>query len=294
MTEMAVPDLARRDNVSTAVLRALAMLDVVVAESRGISLTEAASRANLSKPTSYRLLQALVRGGLVVRDTTTGLYRPTLKIAQMAERVLAGYDFATIARPHMVRLARQVGHGVAAGVVQDGEVVYVERIEASTEIRVHHELGGRRPIHTSSVGKAIVAYLLPDELEALLQDYRFERFTDHTIVDRDAFLLDLAKVRRQGWALSRNEGVLGGSSISAPVFDHTGRVVGAIGISGVSVALRGAELQRLAELLSIACRATSTDLGYVDRTQVPAPAAPPGGQATDGDRLDAEGRPGAQ
>jgi len=291
---MAVSELARRDNVSSAVLRALAMLDVVVAEPRGISLTVAAGRAGLSKPTSYRLLQALVRGGLVVRDATTGLYRPSLKIAQMAEKVLEGYDFATTARPRMVQLARQVGHGVAAGIVEGGEVVYVARIEASTEIRVLHELGGRRPIHISSVGKAIAAFLPQDELDTLLRDYCFDRFTDHTIVDRDAFLLDLAKARRQGWALSRNEGVLGGSSISSPVFDHTGRVVGAIGISSVSVALRGAELQRLTELLRTACRATSIDLGYVDRARVPTPTAAQGGPSPDGDRADGEGRPPAQ
>jgi IclR family KDG regulon transcriptional repressor len=273
MASMNVTDLARRDNVSTAVLRALAMLDVVVAEPRGISLTVAASRAVLSKPTTYRLLQALVRGGLVARDVTNGLYRPSLKLVQMGEQVLQAYDFPSIARPHMLKLSAAVGHGVAAGVVQGGEVIYVERIEASTEIRVHHQLGGHLPIHISSVGKAIVAHLPGDELDALLRDYHFERFTDHTIVERDAFLLDLAKGRRQGWALSRNEGVLGGSSISAPVFDHTGRVVGAIGISSVSVVLRGAELQRMVELLGTACRATSTDLGYVDRSQAPTRAA---------------------
>ena len=160
--------------------------------------------------------------------------------------------------------------------VQGGEVIYVERIEASTEIRVHHQLGGRRPIHTSSLGKAIVAFLPPDEIEALLRDYHFERFTEYTIVDREAYLLDLAKVRRQGWSLSRNEGVLGGTSLSAPVFDHTGHVVGAIGISSVSIALRGTALQRMVTLLEAACRATSADLGYVDPTATPVQAASTG------------------
>jgi len=254
----------QRDNVSSTVLRALTMLDIVVAEPRGLSLTVAAGRAGLSKATAFRLLGALARGGLVARDAPSGLYRPSLKIAQMAEQVLAAYDFPSIARPHMIKLAGEVGHGIAAGVVQGGEVVYVERIEASTEIRVHHQLGGRRPIHTSSLGKAIVAFLPPDEVEAILRDYHFERFTEYTIVDREAYLRDLAKVRRQGWSLSRNEGVLGGTSLSAPVFDHTGRVMGAIGVSSVSSALRGAALQRMVTLMTAACRATSADLGYVE------------------------------
>lgn len=256
----------QRDNVSSTVLRALAMLDVVVGEPLGISLTVAASRADLSKATALRLLGALVRGGLVVRDPSTGRYRPSLKLVQMGERVLGAYDFPSIARPHMQALSAAVGHGVAAGVIEGQHVVYVERVEASTEIRVDHQIGGRRPIHTSSIGKAIAAYVPTAELDAILSGYSFERFTDYTIVDREAFLVDLAKVRRQGWALSRNEGVLGGSSISAPVFDRTGRVIGAIGISGVSIALRGTALQRMVTLLTTAGRATSADLGYVDST----------------------------
>lgn len=271
--------LDQRDNVSSTVMRALAMLDVVVAEPRGISLTVAAGRASLSKATASRLLGALVRGNLVVRDPATGLFRPGLKLVQMAEQALEAYDFPSVARPHMLRLAREVAHGVAAGVVEGRDVVYVERIEASTEIRVHHELGGRRPIHVSSIGKAIVAFLPPDEIDALLDGYQFERFTEYTIVDRDALLLDLAKVRRQGWSVSRNEGMRGGSSISAPVFDRSRRVVGAIGISSVSVALRGTALQRMVEVLVVACRATSADLGYVERARLHVPSVPPNGRA---------------
>lgn len=266
--EMTLAEAANpRDNASSTVLRALAMLDIVVEEPRGISLTNAARRAGLGKATTLRLLAALIRGGLVVRDASTGHYRPGLKLVRMGERALETYDLASIARPHMRALADAAGHGVAAGVIEGQQVVYVSRIEASTEIRVHHQVGDRRPIHTSSIGKAILAHLPADELEAVLRGYVFERFTEYTIDGKEAFLRDLSKARRKGWALSRNESVLGGSSISAPVFDHSVRVVGAIGISGVSVALRGAELNRLAESLRSACRAASADLGYVDRVE---------------------------
>src|SRR4051812_3132342 len=105
--------LDRPDNVSSTVLRALAMLDIVVAEPRGISLTVAAGRAGLSKATTFRMLGALARAGLVARDAATGHYRPSLKIVEMADRVLEGYDFPSVARPHMMTLAGQVAHGVA-------------------------------------------------------------------------------------------------------------------------------------------------------------------------------------
>jgi IclR family transcriptional regulator, KDG regulon repressor len=260
--EVAATGQNQRDTTPTTALRALAMLDVVVGEPRGISLAVAADRVGLSKATSLRLLKALIRAGYVLRDADEGNYRPSLKIVRMGEQVLGAYDFATFARHHMLRLSDAVGHGVAAGIIDGDQVIYVARIEASTEIRVHHQVGGRRPIHASSIGKAIVAYMPDRDVDELLSDYNFEQFTPNTIVDRESFLNELLAVRSRGWALVRNEGILGGSSISAPVFSHTGQVVGAIGVSSVSAALQGAELDRMVKLLVVACKATSADLGF--------------------------------
>jgi DNA-binding IclR family transcriptional regulator len=258
----AAGEQAERENVSGTVLRALGLLDILVEEPRGLGLSAVARRAGLNKATAFRLLGSLLRAGLVVRDPTTGAYRPGLKLLRMAEQVARALDFRTVAHPYVERLAGAVGHAVLAGVLEGGEVVYVDHAQGSDELRVHRQIGGRRSVHVSSIGKAILAHLAPAEAGAIADACRFERRTERTIADPAAFLAHLQEVRQRGWALVRDEDALGASSVSAPVFDYTDRVVGAIGISAPSFSLRGAALERSVGLLAEACRSVSAELGH--------------------------------
>lgn len=255
--------LESRDNVSGTVLRALWLLDVLVAEPRGLGLTAVAVRAGLNKATAFRLLGSLQRAGLVIRDPATGHYRPGMKLVRMAEQILEALDFRTVAHPHVERLADEIGHGVLAGVLEGPEVVYVDHVEGSGGLRVHRQVGGRRSVHVSSIGKAILAHLPPTEAAAIVDACRFEPRTEHTITDRAAFLAHLEVARGRGWAEVRDEDALGALSVSAPVFDHTDRVVGAIGFTGPSIALRGPALERSIPLLLEAGRAASAELGHI-------------------------------
>jgi IclR family KDG regulon transcriptional repressor len=257
-----------RENLSGTVVDALGLLDVLVAEPRGIGLTEAARRAGLNKATAFRHLAALRRAELAILDPATGRYRPGLKLVRMADQLLEAFDLRTVAHPYVERLAREAGVSVLAGVLEGAEVVYVDYAEGGGELRVHRRIGGRRSVHLSSIGKAIVAHLPSEDLAAVLDRCTFERRTEHTIVDPAAFVGGLEDVRRRGWALVRDEDVLGASSVSAPVFDRTGRVAGAIGMAASSFTLRDETLDRFVRLLSDACRAVSEGLGWVcgDRT----------------------------
>jgi len=256
------------DNLSTTVVRAMALLDVLVAEPRGLTLTEAARRANFHKATAFRFLGSFQRTGLVVHDPLTSLYRPGLKLVRMAEQMLEALDFRTVSRPFIQQLAQTVGQGVLAGVLEGLEVVYVDHVEGSDGLRVHREIGGRRAVHLSSIGRAIVAHLPPAEAERIVGVCPLERRTPHTLVDRTAFRVYLEVVRAQGWAVQRDEDRLGVTSFAAPVFDHTARVVGAIGITGPSFVLHDALLDAEVERLLDACRAASAELGYVGNIPV--------------------------
>jgi DNA-binding IclR family transcriptional regulator len=204
----------------------------------------------------------LQHSGLAIQNGAGGSYRPSLKLVQMASRVLESYDFRGAARMHVQALAREVGHAVFAGVMEGAEVFYVEHAEGDAELRVHRRIGDRRSVHTSSIGKAIVAFLPQPERAAVVRACRFERRTAHTIVDRADYLEQLEEVRRRGWALVRDEDSVGAASVSAPVFDHEGQVVGAIGISVPSVMLVDETLERAVRLLRKACAAASAELGY--------------------------------
>jgi DNA-binding IclR family transcriptional regulator len=252
---------AAKENVSGTVLRALSLLDLLVSEPGGMRLSDLARRSGLNKATAFRLLGSLQQGGLVTQDQATSRYRPSLKIIGMAERILEAFDLRAVARPHLEQLAGKTGYSVLAGVIEGAHVVYLEQVTGSNELRVDREVGVRRSIHISSIGKAIVAFLDPDERARVLADCRFERHTSVTITSRERFESDLAEVRQRGWASVVDEDILGASSVSAPIFDHSGRVAGAVGIGLPTVALRGDEGARYVSLLLASSRAVSEALG---------------------------------
>jgi IclR family transcriptional regulator, KDG regulon repressor len=266
-------DVAGKDNVSTTVLRALSLLDCLVDEASGLGLSAVARRAGLNKATAFRLLGSLQQAGLAVQDRASGTYRPGLKLLRMAEQVAQSLDLRAVAQPYVERLARSTGHTVLAGVLEGGEVVYVNHAQGAGQLRVHRQVGDRRSFHVSSIGKAILASLPAADAEAIVGAGQFERHTEHTILDPAAFLAHLVEVRRRGWALVREETIVGGSSVSAPVFDHHSRVVGAIGISAPSLALTGVALDRSVGLLLATCREASAELGHPRASEVGAGGA---------------------
>jgi DNA-binding transcriptional ArsR family regulator len=118
------------------VLRAFALLELLVAEPRGLGLNEIARRAGLNKATVYRLLAALRTTGLVVQDRSTALYRPGLKL---------------VARPYVERLSRELGHGVLSGVLEGPHIVSLDHVPGRHPLRVHRQAGARVSVHVSSM-----------------------------------------------------------------------------------------------------------------------------------------------
>jgi DNA-binding IclR family transcriptional regulator len=250
------------DHASRTVVRALGLLDVVVAEPSGLGLSEIARRAGLSKATAFRMLGALKQAQLVVQDATTGQYQPGLKIIGMAHQMLRALDFPAVAHPYLAELAQELGHAVMSGVLERGEIVYLDHVQGSHELRVHRDIGVRRPLHVSSMARAIMAFLPSAEADGWIDACGFEPHTPHTTVDPSAYRAQLGEVRRRGWALIRDEAIDGASSFSGPVFDRTGRVIGSIGISLPSLALAQSNLNLMAGRLLEACRAVSIKLGH--------------------------------
>ena len=258
--------IERVDTVSGAVPRTMALLDLLVSEPRGISLTDVSRRMCLSKPTVHRLLAWLQQAGLAVQVGQHGVYRPSLKIVAMAEQILGAFDFRTVAHPFLEPLAVDLGLGVFAGVLEGSEIVTVDAVDFSEGLRVTLKIGDRRSVHAGAMGKAIVAHLPPDKVSSIIARCQFERFTEHTITDHDHYRAQLVEVRRRGWGLARDEVHMGAGGVAAPVFDRERQVVGAIGVAGPSAVLVGDHLEQIVGRLRAVCRSASKELGFRDDT----------------------------
>jgi DNA-binding IclR family transcriptional regulator len=147
--------------------------------------------------------------------------------------------------------------------VLDGhEVVYVDRMESAHSLRLFTETGRRVPVHCTSSGKVLLAYLPEARRQVVLRAAPFTALTPHTITDRSQFAAELDRVRRRGWAEAVNEREVGVASIAAPVRDISGEVVAAISIGVPLARCSVMALRRLAPVIMEAAEAASRRLGW--------------------------------
>jgi IclR family transcriptional regulator, acetate operon repressor len=158
---------------------------------------------------------------------------------------------------------RRTGETVFLGTLaSDGmSVVYVDRVESEQIIRYAAGVGDRRPLHATSSGKAILAFLSEEQREPILAALPLARHTERTVTSVAALRAVLDEIRSTGVCVSIDEIVRGASGVAAPLFDRHGRVAGACAIGGPTDRVRP-QLRRLATEVTVTARAISTLLGH--------------------------------
>lgn len=205
-------------------------------------LHEIAARSGLAPSTARRLLVQLADVGLVVQNDATQRYSLSLQLARLGSIALDAVDVVGIAKPVMADLTDSVGESSFLGRLGGGGVVYLAIVEAQTPIRIALRAGDVRSAHVSSVGKAILASLPDDHLGRWLAEHPLTAITPNAHTTGESLRQDLANVRAVGYALNYRESSLEFASVAAPVRDHTGDVVAAVGVSGPAYRIPPEEL----------------------------------------------------
>ncbi|HHV58124.1 MAG TPA: IclR family transcriptional regulator [Firmicutes bacterium] len=251
----------KEENLVQSVNRALAILEALQAAGEGLGVTEIGTRVGLHKSTVYRLLATLARHGYVEQDPATERYSLGLKLVELGTAVLERLELRDLARPYLKRLmeaSQEVAHLV---VLQDGEVVYIDKVECPGPVKMYSQLGRRAPAHATAVGKVLLAFLPKAQVDAILAR-GLPRLTPHTITDPERLRRELRLIRERGYALDNEENELGIRCVAGPIFNHTGQVVAAFSISGLALRLLPAKLEELGGLVRETSREISARLGY--------------------------------
>jgi DNA-binding IclR family transcriptional regulator len=251
------------ENVSsTAVLRALAILEAVAQRNTGLTNSEISRRLEIPKSSASYLLRTLEQAGYLRREQTTGKYRLGLKVLGLGSGVEVGGDLKDAARPVLKQLVERSRLTAHVAVLDHGEAVYIERVDSPGFIKMDTWVGRRMEINATGVGKALVAYLPSAEVEAIIKKRGLRKRTPKTIISHARFLAELARVRERGYAIDDEENSLGARCIAAPVFDHLGRVAAAVGVSGSTGQVNRASVKKIAEMVRAAALKISHHLGY--------------------------------
>lgn len=237
--------------------RALDLLETVVASPHPLTLKEIAAIRRLPLSTTSRFLAFLAARGYVTRHAVTLRYRGGLRLWELGCAAVDRQEIAPDARPLLEALVDKTGETATLATYRSGEIVYLDRVNGHQPIGLVLRVGERAPAHCTAVGKAILAWSAPAEVSRLFRR-GVARFTSATITAEREFLGELERVRARGYAVNRGEYRHSVSGVAAPVFDHEGEVVFALGTAGPSerlgdrrMAMTGALLKRAARQLSM-------------------------------------------
>jgi DNA-binding IclR family transcriptional regulator len=221
-----------------------------------------AEKLGLHKSTVHRLLAVLQHNGFVEREPGCTKYRLGWRIFELGMAAASHLDILERAKPYVTQLVEATGETAHLDVLRQGEVVSLVNVESRYTVRTPATVGRHIPLHCTSQGKAILAFLPPDQIARQLKDYVFSRHSANTILSKDRFLTDLALVASRGYAVDNEEYEEGLRCIAAPVHDYSGEVAGAISIAGPTFRVTGSRLPALSREVKRIAAELSAALGY--------------------------------
>ncbi|MBN1450473.1 MAG: IclR family transcriptional regulator [Anaerolineales bacterium] len=202
-----------------AVERALDVLMCFTSQTPELTMTQISEMVGINKSTVHRLLATLEGKRFVERDPVTGIYRPGIRLLQMAFLTLEHNDLRRLATPFLHTLCDQYRENVNLTVLDDTEVIYLDVIESSQRVKLAAAPGQRLPAFCTASGKAILAFL-PEENARHILECGMPRYTKNTITSLDAFFEDMSQTRQRGYAISEQEFEEGINAIAAPICNH--------------------------------------------------------------------------
>ncbi|MGG7517829.1 IclR family transcriptional regulator domain-containing protein [Allorhizobium undicola] len=254
----------KADNAA-AVLKVFAVLEALV-EDRRVSLADIAQKAMTSKTTAHRLIQTMVDLGYVEQDPETERYGLTLKLFSMGARTLSERtDLLRVADKVMGRLSRKTGESINLGVLDEWEhkVTYIHKYDSAFSLSMRSTLGLRNPLHSTSLGKALMAWRDEEEVLVHLKAMEMQKLAPNTITDPAVYLEQLRVTRARGYAEEIEESEAGVRCMATPILNHLGQSIAAISVAFPLFRFQETRLEEYIQLLREAGEAASTAFGHV-------------------------------
>ncbi|MBA9027348.1 MULTISPECIES: IclR family transcriptional regulator [Bacillaceae] len=245
-----------------SVERALKILDLFDERDRELTITEISKRMNLHKSTVHSLLKTLREQRYIAQNEENEKYSLGLKLFERGNMVASHLDLRNVARKHLETLS-QITNLTTHLVILDGqEGLYVDKVEGSGVTVLYSRIGRRIPIHTSAVGKSLVATKTDGELNQLLEGYKYTKQTEKSISSKEEFLTEIEQVRINGYSIDNEENEPGIVCFAVPVKDYSSKVVAAVSMSMPASKVNDETNKYYVELLKECCDKISKDLGY--------------------------------
>jgi DNA-binding IclR family transcriptional regulator len=245
-----------------ALARAFEMLDMLSMSSVGLIKMDFARKLKIPYSSIFNLLTTMEQFGYVRRDPDSGKYYLGLKLLSLAGIPARELSLRDAIAPVLQALVLETSITGHLAVLEGGEAVYIDKVEPDSYIKINTWIGKRNLIHSSAVGKALIAFRPEEEVEAFLRAGLPKR-TQKTITSIKRLQQELARVRRVGYATDIQEDERGGCCVAAPVFNASGVVVAALGLSAVASQLPVSRVPALGQKIRESANQASSRIGHL-------------------------------
>lgn len=209
--------MPRKEDSVPATLRAVSVLEALVAADRSATLAELTGVVRLPKPTLYRMLGMLESAGLVMREPGARRYAPGPRLAALGRNVMLNASLRAERSAILARLVGEIGETCNFTMLDGAQVVYVDRVEAAWPLRMTLTSGSHVPLHCTASGKLLLALLPKATRERLITQLPLNRYTEATITDAKRLGAELARIRASRYATDNEEFHAGLVCVAVPV-----------------------------------------------------------------------------
>jgi IclR family transcriptional regulator, KDG regulon repressor len=245
-----------------SVERALNILTLFSHRNPALGVTQISQALGLSKGTVHGLIRTLLKQGFLQQDQLSRRYRLGLKIYELGIILAGSMEINQKAAGPVNHLAKTTGMVCRLSIWDGDSVVITSDASPRPRAVLPYQFGPRVHAYCSAMGKAVLAFLDPEELRKYLERTELVAFTAATVTGKETLLADLEDTRKRGYAIDREEAVQGMVCIGAPIFQRDGCVAGAISVSGGTAKVLGDKTESLAEELMKTAAEISRYMGH--------------------------------
>lgn len=241
--------------------KALTVLKEVCCASEPIRFASIVERSELPKATAHRILNTLADEGLVRFEDNSQLYYPGYGLLELAHRAWSSLDIRDIAADQMRNIWEETEETLHLAVLDRGEVIYIDKLESQKSLRLFSAVGKKGPAYCTGVGKALLAYLPPEELAEAIRLQSFVKHTETTLHTEEMLRAELVKIREQGVSLDLEEHEKGIKCAASVIFNYRNEPIAALSITAPVFRVDDVRFELFQQRIKNACQEISKRMG---------------------------------
>lgn len=251
-----------KTNGIKSIIKAARVINMLANEGQPLSLAQMSSNMSISKSTLHGIISTLVDVKFVVQDQQTGRYWLGTRLFEIGSSISSQWNVRKIAYPFIQRIVAETGETVHMAVLDDYEVLYINKQESTSSIRIVTDVGVKLPAHCTGLGKALLSGMNRLELQFMVKNKGLPKHTESTITNFEDFWKEIRLTKSRGYAVDEQEFVEGLRCVAVPVFSHSGEIIAALSVSGPISRMHDKKFEHCRESLQKAAAEISAQMGY--------------------------------